>query len=122
MQSLHSSVVDTTFDYQVDSLEPFDDSHVSMSVVVSSVSKITCVVGAADANASDLHFEELADTRYYVHSKRNTTLTYRVQYLPFEAQRLFCNITGLQYDPPRTEYYASEPFQVNCIDTSIPTV
>lgn len=95
-------------------LDRFDDSHISLSVIVSSVSKMTCVVGAVDADASELAYAETADTRYYIHSKRNTTLTYRVQYLPFETQRLFCNITGLQYDPPRMEYYISEPFQVHC--------
>ena len=115
MQIVHSSVVDTSFDYQVALQDQFDDSHISLSVIVSSVSKITCVVGAADADAIDLTYEESTYTRYYVHSKRNTTLTYRVQYLPFDTQRLFCNITGLQYDPPRTEYYASEPFHVKCI-------
>ena len=95
-------------------LDRFDDSHISLSVFVSSVSKMTCVVGAVDADASELAYAETADTRYYIHSKRNTTLTYRVQYLPFETQRLFCNITGLHYDPSQMEYYISEPFQVHC--------
>ena len=119
MQFILSSVVDTTFEYQVVPIDQYDDFHISVSVIVSSVSKVTCVVGAVDAEPNELEYTESENTRYYVHSKRNTTLTYRVQFLPFETQRLFCNITGLQYDPPRTEYYASEPFHVKCINDSV---
>lgn len=90
-----------------------------VSVRVSSVSKIACVVAASDSKPEDLEYPESKDTRYYVRTNQESKLVFRVNYLFQEKQRLFCNITGLLYNPPHVEFYESDSFVIDCKCTLI---
>lgn len=99
------------------SLTPFiqtDDSHVMISVRVSSVSKVICVVAASDSKPDLLEYPESKDTRFFVRTNQESKLNFRVRYLPHEEQRLFCNITGLLYNPAHVELFVSDSFSVDC--------
>ena len=85
-----------------------------VSVRVSSVSKITCVIAASDSKPEALEYPESKDTRYYIRTNQESKLVFRVNYLSQEKQRLFCNITGLLYSPAHVEFYESDSFLVDC--------
>ena len=85
-----------------------------VSVRVSSVSKIACVIAPDDSKPEALEYPESKDTRYYIRTNQESKLIFRVNYLSQEKQRLFCNITGLLYSPAHVEFYKSDSFLVEC--------
>lgn len=107
-------IVTEPFTYSIEPFTKTTDKSISMSVTVSSVSKVTCLVAPENMTAESLLYEETASTRFYVRTKRLTNIEFSVNYVLKSNQRLFCKITGLLYDPPHVEYYQSSPFRVFC--------
>ena len=108
-------LVTDPFKYSITPFIQTDYLHVTISVRVSSVSKIACVIAASDSKPETLEYLESKDTRYYIRTNQESKLAFRVNYLSKENQRLFCNITGLLYSPAHVEFYKSDPFWVDCI-------
>ena len=114
MGTYNATVLPLTDPFQY-SLTPFiqtDNSHAMVSVRVSSVSKIACVIAPDDSKPEALEYPESKDTRYYIRTNQESKLIFRVNYLSQEKQRLFCNITGLLYSPAHVEFYKSDSFLV----------
>lgn len=71
-------------------------------------------MNSSDSDPSQMVFEELADTRFYVRTKQLTQLNFHVEYSRSQEQRLFCKISGLLYEPYHIEYFESAPMMVSC--------
>ncbi|KAK8817008.1 hypothetical protein WA556_002906, partial [Blastocystis sp. ATCC 50177/Nand II] len=107
------------FVYNISGIAPQGDQHISLTALFSSVSKITCALNSSDSDPSQMVFEELADTRFYVRTKQLTQLNFHVEYSRSQEQRLFCKISGLLYEPYHIEYFESAPMLVSFDDIAM---
>lgn len=90
------------------------DDHINMNVIVSSVSKITCVLNETHISPQDIRYAEGKDTRFYIRTQTPSTVSFKVTYLPGVEQRLFCKLSGLLYQPYHVAYFQSNPFNISC--------
>ena len=112
--SCFSRVVTDPFLYNISDIAKEGDQHIRLSVFVSSVSKIACALNSSDSDPAQMAFEEQSNTRFYVRTQQQTSLSFYVEYVRGSEQCLFCKISGLLYDPYHVEYYKSQPLHVSC--------